>query len=245
MVAVRGYCVDRFESQLLDKSTGVALSPDYPSTPRLVAHVLSKWSSGRFSVGNLPARALPLPPLLRAASAAPKVRASNQIGVIPSGYTNSHVAKAACEAAGKRLCTHDEWRTACRGEKDRKFPYGDSYSRGSCNVFRYQHPAALLHGNAALGHLDPRLNRTRHQGKPLLKASGTTPRCASRWGNDAIYDMVGNLDEWVDKKGGAFAGGFYARSTRKGCNALITVHPRRYLDYSLGTRCCLTQQPLK
>ena len=38
---------------------------------------------------------------------------------------------------------------------------------------------------------------------------------------------------------GAFAGGFYARLTRAGCDAIITAHPRRYLDYSIGTRCCL------
>ena len=73
----------------------------------------------------------------------------------------------------------------------------------------------------------------------LLRATGATPRCRSRWGDDFIYDMVGNLDEWVDDEHGAFAGGFYARSTRAGCDALITAHPRKYLDYSLGTRCCL------
>jgi hypothetical protein len=52
--------------------------------------------------------------------------------------------------------------------------------------------------------------------------------------------MVGNLDEWVDDPEGAFAGGFYARRARRGCGAVITVHPRRYFDYSLGTRCCLS-----
>ena len=49
---------------------------------------------------------------------------------------------------------------------------------------------------------------------------------------------MGNLDEWVNEPGGAFAGGFYARSTRAGCEALITAHPRSYLDYSTGVRCC-------
>jgi hypothetical protein len=58
------------------------------------------------------------------------------------------------------------------------------------------------------------------------------------WGNDAIYDMVGNLDEWVDDGEGAFMGGFFARSTRLGCDARIAVHPKPYADYSLGVRCC-------
>jgi formylglycine-generating enzyme len=50
--------------------------------------------------------------------------------------------------------------------------------------------------------------------------------------------LVGNLDEWVDEEGGAFAGGFYSRSTRAGCEAVITAHPKQYLDYSTGVRCC-------
>ncbi|HSN99577.1 MAG TPA: hypothetical protein VLS89_14885, partial [Candidatus Nanopelagicales bacterium] len=62
--------------------------------------------------------------------------------------------------------------------------------------------------------------------------------CQSRWGSDAIHDMVGNLDEWVDDPDGAFAGGFYSRSTRAGCDALVTAHPRAYADYSTGVRCC-------
>ena len=73
---------------------------------------------------------------------------------------------------------------------------------------------------------------------PLLRTTGATSSCASRWGDDAIYDMVGNIDEWVDEKGGAFAGGFYSRSTTNGCEALVTAHPTAYADYSTGVRCC-------
>jgi hypothetical protein len=53
--------------------------------------------------------------------------------------------------------------------------------------------------------------------------------------------MVGNLDEWIDDPKGKFLGGFYSRSTRDGCEASITAHPRVYFDYSLGVRCCLTR----
>lgn len=61
------------------------------------------------------------------------------------------------------------------------------------------HPAATLHGNASVGHLDPRLNTVREKnGDPLLRATGTTSRCKSEWGDDAAWDMNGNLDEWVD-----------------------------------------------
>ena len=241
MVSVAGrYCIDRFEARLMDASSGIPLSADYPSTPNLTSIVLGRWTAGRWLAGDLHARAMPLPPLGRDPAAAPRMLARGAPGVVPSGYVTGLVAARACAEAGKRLCTHQEWLSACRGEQDRDFPYGDSYEQGSCNVFRYAHPAASLHGSAAIGHLDPRLNRVREAGRPLLQPSGASPRCSSRWGDDAIYDMVGNLDEWVDEKGGAFAGGFYSRSTRKGCDALITAHPRRYLDYSLGIRCCLS-----
>ena len=166
-----------------------------------------------------------------------------RMGARPSGYLTGVVAEAACAAAGKRLCTLDEYVTACRGEADTPFPYGDTYEDGVCNVFREEHPAALLHGNASIGHLDPRLDRVLSKGRPLLQRTGESPACRSKWGDDAVYDMVGNLDEWVDEGGGAFAGGFYARSTRSGCEALVTAHPKSYLDYSTGVRCCRSVSP--
>ncbi|MBM4374796.1 MAG: SUMF1/EgtB/PvdO family nonheme iron enzyme [Deltaproteobacteria bacterium] len=232
-------CVDRYESQLVDTS-GAALSPHYPLEPAVVTQVLDEWTSARLWMGDLHARARPLPPLLRAPDARVVPVATSRPGVLPSGYLSGHLAEASCRAAGKRLCSLDEWTRACRGEEDRDFPYGDEHEQGACNVNRYAHPAATLHGNAAIGHLDPRLHLVEDGGEPMLRPTGSTAGCVSRWGRDGIHDMVGNLDEWVDDSEGAFAGGFYARSTRRGCGAVITVHPRRYFDYSLGTRCCLT-----
>ena len=78
---------------------------------------------------------------------------------------------------------------------------------------------------------DPRLNQL----EGGLAKTGAYPDCVSDQG---VYDMVGNLDEWVDEASGAFQGGFYSRSTRDGCDARITVHPPAYSDYSLGVRCC-------
>ncbi|KYF96980.1 hypothetical protein BE20_40295 [Sorangium cellulosum] len=241
MVAIAGgrFCIDRFEGMLVDGATGQALSPDYPSTPNLLEITLAEWSTGRRRIGDVHARAFPLPLLpgwQRGRATAALAR--SRFGVRPSGYVTGLVAESACAAAGKRLCSVDEFVTACRGEDDTLYPYGDTFEEGACNVFRPAHPAALLHGNASMGHLDPRLNRVRSAREPLLRETGGSPRCRSRWGSDAVYDLVGNLDEWVNEPGGAFAGGFYARSTRAGCEALITAHPRSYLDYSTGVRCC-------
>ena len=89
-----------------------------------------------------------------------------------------------------------------------------------------------------MGHADPRLNLVTVNGRPVLRKTGTTPECASTWGDDAVYDMVGNLDEWVDEPGGVFAGGFYARSSKDGCAWRASGHPFHYADYSTGVRCC-------
>lgn len=239
MVSIGGsFCIDRFESQLVDAKTGHALSPDYPATASLLSAIFKVYASGRWNMGDLRAQAMPLPPLLRAPQSQPTPAARSRFDVQPSGYMTWHVAQAACASAGKRLCTKTEWVSACRGEADRKFPYGSDYAHGKCNVWRYQHPAAALHGNPSIGHLDPRLNRVREGNEPLLRHTGATTTCASRWGDDAVFDMVGNLDEWIEDDKGVFAGGFYSRTTKKGCGAMIYAHPKRYLDYSLGTRCC-------
>ncbi len=233
------YCVDRFESTLVDGKTQRVLSPDFPATPNLLEIVLGDWATDRAHWGDAHARAFPLPEVpawQRGAKTEPI--AVPLFGARPNGYVTGLVAESACAAAGKRLCSLDEFTTACRGEDDTDFPYGTEYQDGVCNVFREDHPAAVLHRNASLGHLDPRLNRVRAKGRPLYEVAGARPACRSAWGDDAVYDLVGNLDEWVDEGGGAFAGGFYSRSTRAGCDAVITAHPKVYADYSTGVRCC-------
>jgi hypothetical protein len=230
--------MDRFEASLADKSTGEPISPDFPPVTNLMQIALGEWATGRERSGNVHARAFPLPalPAWRGRSIEPV--AVSRLGVRPSGYVSGIVAEHACEAAGKRLCTLDEFVKACRGDGDTLFPYGDEYEEGRCNVDRDEHPAAMLHDNASIGHLDPRLNRVGPHGRPLLEPTGARAACRSRWGSDAVYDLVGNLDEWIDHGHGAFAGGFYSRTTHAGCEALIAAHPKPYMDYSTGFRCC-------
>jgi hypothetical protein len=105
-------------------------------------------------------------------------------------------------------------------------------------VHRESHPAKLLHGDASRNHLDPRLGLAYDDDGPLLNSTGESTQCVSRWGSDAVYDMVGNVDEWIGDPSGAFLGGFFSRATKDGCSASIDSHDPGYLDYSLGTRCC-------
>ena len=245
MVQVGAFCVDRWEIMTVDRKTRRDLSPYYPPLPSLLRRIYDTWQIERLNMGDSEARLLPLPePPEWQLTDDFEPAAVSRPGVIPQAYLSRDLARRACENSGKRLCRMDEWKRACRGSQQRDFPYGTAYVPGTCNVDRLIHSAAVLHGNASAGHLDPRLNLVwERDTDPLLRPTGTTKNCVSRWQDDGIYDMVGNLDEWVDDEAGGFVGGFYARSTTKGCEARVKVHPPIYYDYSTGARCCRDVTP--
>lgn len=235
-------CIDRYEGTVLDDATGAALSPYYPPAGKKARYLFDLWSKrvAEATEGTELSKSMPLPPLpgwQRSPQLVPRA-AEPKAHVVPAGYVSGEDAKVACERAKKRLCTELEWRRACRGEKNEDFPYGPAYVQGTCNVFREMHPGVLLYENPSINHTDPRFNRVTHKGKPLLRKTGDTPACESKWGDDAIFDMVGNLDEWVDDPEGTFVGGFYARAQKGGCQARVGAHGFDYADYSTGLRCC-------
>ena len=240
MVRVHEFCIDRWEASMVDKRSGRPLSPFYPPNPRLLRRVVDLWQREREALGPTPARAMPLPPPSWQLESDFQPVAVSRPGVVPQAYLTYFSARLACANAGKRLCTEKEWTTACRGFRGTLQPYGATFAPGRCNVHRLQHAGYLLHGSSSIGHTDPRLNLVVERGTDfLLRPTGATPSCASEWDGDAAYDMVGNLDEWIDDETGVFLGGFYSRSTRQGCEAKISSHAPSYYDYSLGTRCCL------
>jgi formylglycine-generating enzyme len=239
MVALSSYCIDRFEIHTVDDKTGVVLSPFYPPEPKLLRVAFSYWSLEAHRQSTERATLVPLPPLPDVQRGNFEPRAVSREGVLPQGYLTYLTARNSCARAGKRLCTAGEWVTACRSDRGTKHPYGDTFEPNRCNVFRALHPAFELHGNSSIGHLDPRLHLVVENGKaPLLLPTRSLPSCVSRHGTDGVYDMVGNLDEWIEDPDGTFLGGFYSRSTREGCEARIDSHGPTYTDYSLGTRCC-------
>ncbi|MEP7125814.1 MAG: hypothetical protein ABJE95_33090 [Byssovorax sp.] len=259
------FCVDRWEATLVDRASGTPLSPFYPPDRRLAIQIADTWEHDHAEVGSEEARKMPVPELpiwQREHDVDPL--ALTQAGVKPNGYVSSTMAARACENAQKRLCREGEWVQACEGGAAQQFPYGEHYAQGACNVFRATHPGIVLHDNPSIGHFDPRMNLvTEKDGSPLLRDTGTTPRCKSEWDGDAAWDMNGNLDEWVtqDEPGadggapvegagtsapdggkgthnGLFLGGFFSRSKRDGCLSRVSQHQLTYLDYSTGVRCC-------
>lgn len=244
MVAIdRDYCVDRFEVSLVDSGSGRTLSPHYPPVKSLTVSIYEHWvEQAPFSRRTMGREIhIPPPPAFELSeNFSPSARSLRD--ALPAGYLSRVSSDTACKNAGKRLCSREEWVRACRGDQGTKFPYGNEYRPGACNVHRQSHPARLLHGDASRNHTDPRLGLTYDADGPLLLPTGSKDQCLSHWGDDAIYDMVGNIDEWIDDPGGAFLGGFFSRGTKSGCDASIDSHAPSYFDYSLGTRCCETQE---
>ena len=244
------FCIDRVEASLIEMKQERSMYPYYSHDFSILTRDYSYWikmaGSSEKPDGSVWDKPLldsviqiPAPPAWQMKEGVlPK--AVSKKNVLPNGYLNYYVAKQACENAGKRLCMKAEWETACRGEGDRLYPYGSEYQQGQCNIFRWSHPALLLHGSAAINHTDPRLHLMEEKpGKPLLRKTGATVTCISQWGEDGISDMVGNLDEWVEGDTPSFKGGFYSRVTKKGCDATFGKgHVKGYYDYSLGVRCC-------
>lgn len=238
MVKVDKFCVDRYESVIF--SNGQRVSPFYPPSQHHSSMLFNLWKTKFSHHSTSKGLSMPIPqPDAWQLTGPFEMAAVSKSGVTPNGHANRRMGEEACYGAGKRLCKSEEWLKACKGENGTKFPYGDTYREGICNVFRSVHPLEILHTEGHSGMNDPRLNMTQDEnGVPLLQKTGSYPDCASKWGDDAIYDMVGNLDEWMDEPEGIFRGGFYARSTREGCDMGISVHPASYFDYSTGFRCC-------
>jgi sulfatase modifying factor 1 len=172
------------------------------------------------------------------------VKAKTARGVYPQGYISQIEAAAACQAAGKRLCSKAEFSESCRGVNPANYyPYGGQTKKaGYCNEGKGSSMSRFFGTNANnwtyAEFNDPRLN----QWDGGLAPTGSYPMCVSPWG---VADCVGSLHEWgsdpADANGhGRFRGGFYgdAEINGHGCLYVTSAHAPSYHDYSTGFRCC-------
>ncbi|HWE31749.1 MAG TPA: SUMF1/EgtB/PvdO family nonheme iron enzyme [Polyangia bacterium] len=165
-------------------------------------------------------------------------------GVKPQGYISEAQAAAACAAANKRLCTLTEWLAACQGPQGWTYPYGNTYEAGACNEGRATNPVNDCFGPGDTVFTSANMNSSCCDDQPNTVApGGSFTRCVSSWG---IYDLHGNLHEWIDAASsagnGIFKGGFFvdAKINGAGCLYTTTAHAKTYHDYSTGFRCCAT-----
>ncbi len=171
--------------------------------------------------------------------------AISEPGVFPQGYLSQEMLGKACTNAGKRLCTLSEWQSACAGAGKRRFPYGNDAAGGTCNTDKRNPHILDKHFPDT-----PHLKRTgKHFNDPALlqdpdylQRAGTDAGCRTPEG---IYDMDGNLSEWVsdtirmpDGLHGTFAGDAFSGAGTEGCGRKTSAHASNYHDYSMGGRCC-------
>ncbi len=167
-------------------------------------------------------------------------RAVSAKGVLPwRVYANNSlsealgIARAACVASGKRLCTPSEWTRACRGPDDHEYSYGDEYEAATCNGIDafcpgtpYPHCRAANSGSTNF-HLVP---------------TGTFSGCTNAYG---VYDINGNLWEFTDTATPTARGGAFNCSDSEvlhKCGALPEggsgQHIGNWGPSAIGFRCC-------
>jgi len=148
---------------------------------------------------------------------------------IPATRMSWFAAKDACEKAGFRLCTQREWISACQGAlaKDddgdgefaddlvegTQYPYGEFYNRTRCWSAK-----------------------DREKFRPVYTAE--MPGCIAK---DGVYDLVGNVEEWVGDtpETAALMGGAYDTPKDKArCYRANKTFGAGYASKRSGFRCC-------
>jgi len=176
-------------------------------------------------------------------------RAVSRPAVVPQGYISGRQAERACRASGKRLCTASEWEVGCRGPRRAQFPYGNERRANVCNDdLRARHP--VMEAARREGVFGERVWRDGmnlaiiNQLPDTLAKTGERAECVNE---DGVFDMVGNLHEWVADADGTFRGGYYMDTTQNGdgCSYRTSAHDFEYHDYSTGFRCCADPESLE
>ncbi|MDP9000071.1 MAG: SUMF1/EgtB/PvdO family nonheme iron enzyme [Myxococcota bacterium] len=161
----------------------------------------------------------------------------NQAGIKPVVAVDWMAARDRCAGAGKRLCLDSEWTLACEGRERLPYPYGYVRNAEACNIdkpyivpddIRWNDPRRRAEELARLDQRDP---------------SGTRDSCVSPFG---VFDMTGNVDEWVVNEAGrtddrpyvsGLKGGYWG-PVRDRCRPMTTDHNQSYRYYQIGFRCC-------
>lgn len=162
----------------------------------------------------------------------------NHAGTKPMVWVTYRQAAEFCASGNKRLCTNSEWELACEGPD--RLPYTTGFRRDPtrCN---YDRPNIVADHDALA---NPNLRDAEFARVDQREPSGARPDCVSYYG---VYDMNGNVDEWVVNENGFFTrppyrsglkGGYWGR-VRNRCRPTTADHNEWHSDYQVGFRCCM------
>ncbi len=162
----------------------------------------------------------------------------NRLGVKPVVGVDWIDARAQCASTGKRLCVEAEWTLACEGQEHLPYPYGHSRNAEACNIDK----PYILPDDTKWN--DPRMREAELERLDQREPSGTRDSCVSPYG---VFDMTGNVDEWVVNETGkeddkpyvsGLKGGYWG-PVRDRCRPMTTDHNQTYNYYQIGFRCCM------
>jgi protein-disulfide isomerase/thiol-disulfide isomerase/thioredoxin/uncharacterized membrane protein len=152
-------------------------------------------------------------------------------GVRPA-QASWYQAKAACEKAGKRLCTEEEWASACAGaaqiDNNSNSYFNDDDIEGSRYPYGVFHEPGKCHDN-----------QKSLEGQTV--ATGSLSACKTVSG---LFDMTGNIGEWIesDENRASLVGGHFGSNEGAACNRRGTSFGPGIRNDTTGFRCCANTQ---
>ena len=161
--------------------------------------------------------------------------AASRPGVIPWRVENNAEAADACQAAGKSLCTEDQWFTACQGPAETVYGYGNEYDPPICNgIDTY----CFCDADQACGERDPCPYPYCYGdcgASFRVEPTGHFADCTNDYG---VFDMNGNVWEHVlDGDETRIRGGAYNCSDSKTLHRCDYI-PGNWEPSARGFRCC-------
>lgn len=160
--------------------------------------------------------------------------APNKLGAQPLVMMDYYQSQAWCAKRGKRLCTEQEFETACEGPQLKPYFYGWKVNTKVCNSDKAWKPFDERKLGSG-GKIAEQEVKRLWQATP----AGAKTECCTR---DGIYDLLGNVEEWVTSRvsrkwPGALMGGFWAKPWT-GCRGTNDSHEPKFVFYQVGFRCC-------
>ena len=155
-------------------------------------------------------------------------KAASRPGVAPAREISWFDAAHACEAAGRRLCTEQEWLAACTGEAPEDVDHNGIVSDDPIRGLSYGY-ADRRHEGACADSRDP--------ANPGELLTGNHPKCGTPTG---VYDLVGGVKEWVglSPATAAVKGGSYSSGESARCGYYRDDIAPDTEDAATGFRCC-------
>ncbi|MDP2304977.1 MAG: thioredoxin domain-containing protein [Pseudomonadota bacterium] len=148
---------------------------------------------------------------------------------VPALRVTWYDAKAACEKAGKRLCTEEEWVSACQNSRaiddNGNGELADDMIEGT----------AYPYGDF---HDDNRCWDARNADKDRPVYTGELAGCATPTG---VYDLTGNVEEWAGdtpEKAVLLGGAYDTSEDHARCYRRNDTFGAGYASPKTGFRCC-------